>query len=256
MPLITSIVLAVFHEHGEYLCIPTSESFVETSCPVMQTSQHALQSSSVGLLVFNASNIFWSSLNSEGAFLHARVPFFWWAQSADQIFFFQTGLSTRVPSAATMPFSHRPTLKQKNKPFKSGHATKGSLKRASKGTWNALQLSCVTDSRQVRTSQIPVVPSRLVRTKHMLFEQQAALRDRGRIEEMRRARCHNRSVPPLWKARVYFPAQACEGRHVHQVGDQVAITRQVHHVFVQYLPLHLMQKNGMLCGRWRTMARP
>lgn len=171
-------------------------------------------------------------------------------------FFFQTGLSTRVPSAATMPFSHRPTLKQKNKPFKSGHATKGSLKRASKGTWNALQLSCVTDSRQVRTSQIPVVPSRLVRTKHMLFEQQAALRDRGRIEEMRRARCHNRSVPPLWKARVYFPAQACEGRHVHQVGDQVAITRQVHHVFVQYLPLHLMQKNGMLCGRWRTMARP
>lgn len=32
-----------------------------------------------------------------------------------------------------MPFSHRPTLKQKNKPFKSGHATKGALKRASKG---------------------------------------------------------------------------------------------------------------------------
>ena len=110
-------------------------------------------------------------------------------------FFFPNRLSTRVPSAATMPFSHRPTLKQKNKPFKSGHATKGSLKRASKGTWNALQLSCVTDSRQARTSQIPVVPSRLVRTKHMLFEQQAALRDRGRIEEMKRARCHNRSVP-------------------------------------------------------------
>ena len=254
MALITSTALAVFHEHGEYLCIPISKSFVETSCPVMQSSQHALQSS-VGLLVFNASNNFWSSLNSEGAFLHAREPFFG-GHSLQIRFFFPNRLSTRVPSTATMPFSHRPTLKQRNKPFKSGHATKGSLKRASKGTWNALQLSCVTDSRQVRTSQIPVVPSRLVRTKHMLFEQQAALRDRGRIEEMRRARCHNRSAPPLWKARVYFPAQACEGRHVHQVGDQVAIARQVHHVFVQYLPLHLMQRNGMLCGRWRTMARP
>ncbi|WFD19824.1 ribosome biogenesis protein tsr1 [Malassezia caprae] len=32
-----------------------------------------------------------------------------------------------------MPFSHRPTLKQQNKRFKSGHATKGERKRASKG---------------------------------------------------------------------------------------------------------------------------
>ena len=170
--------------------------------------------------------------------------------------FFSNRLSTRVPSAATMPFSHRPTLKQKNKPFKSGHATKGSLKRASKGTWNAFQLSCVADSRQARMRQIPVVPSRVVRTKHMLLGQQAALRDRERIEEMRRVRCHNRSVPPLWKARVYFLAQACEGRHVHQVVDRVAIARQVHRVFVQYFPLHLMQRNGMLCERWRTMAKP
>lgn len=33
-----------------------------------------------------------------------------------------------------MPHSHRPTLKQVNKPFKSGHATKGAQKRAAKGT--------------------------------------------------------------------------------------------------------------------------
>ena len=33
----------------------------------------------------------------------------------------------------TMSFSHRPTLQQKNKPFKSGHATKGARKRATKG---------------------------------------------------------------------------------------------------------------------------
>ena len=32
-----------------------------------------------------------------------------------------------------MSFSHRPTLQQKNKPFKSGHATKGARKRAAKG---------------------------------------------------------------------------------------------------------------------------
>lgn len=32
-----------------------------------------------------------------------------------------------------MPFSHRPTLKQQNKRFKSGHATKGERKRAAKG---------------------------------------------------------------------------------------------------------------------------
>jgi len=37
-----------------------------------------------------------------------------------------------------MPFSHRPTLKQQNKRFKSGHATKGERKRAAKGMYPAL----------------------------------------------------------------------------------------------------------------------
>ncbi|KOS12755.1 ribosome biogenesis protein tsr1 [Malassezia pachydermatis] len=42
-----------------------------------------------------------------------------------------------------MPFSHRPTLKQKNKRFKSGHATKGALKRAAKGKHESAEPSAV-----------------------------------------------------------------------------------------------------------------
>lgn len=86
MALITSTALAVFHEHGEYLCIPISKSFVETSCPVMQSSQHALQSS-VGLLVFNASNNFLEFVKLRRCVPPRERTIFWWAQSADQIFF-------------------------------------------------------------------------------------------------------------------------------------------------------------------------
>lgn len=40
-----------------------------------------------------------------------------------------------------MPTSHRPTLKQTNKKFKSGHASKGEQKRRSKGTQAAARAS-------------------------------------------------------------------------------------------------------------------
>ncbi|KAG8688091.1 hypothetical protein FRC09_013108 [Ceratobasidium sp. 395] len=73
--------------------------------------------------------------------------------------------------------SHRPTLKQQNKPFKSKHATKGSLKEAAKGR--------IGNSPKSNTaSNVALAQTKLNRknaAKQLLTKKRAGLADEGKI---------------------------------------------------------------------------
>ncbi|CDZ97146.1 Uncharacterized conserved protein [Phaffia rhodozyma] len=77
-----------------------------------------------------------------------------------------------------MGHSHRPTLKQQNKPFKSGHASKSSLKEASKGRLPG------KSTKQSSTSHLSTTQTKQDRrntTKQLQLKKRAAIVQDGRI---------------------------------------------------------------------------
>jgi pre-rRNA-processing protein TSR1 len=74
--------------------------------------------------------------------------------------------------------SHRPHLKQQNKPFKSGHASKGALKQAAKGRLPGSNPSAGGSSKSSSTNHLSTAQTKLNRrntTKQLQQQKRAAL---------------------------------------------------------------------------------